>query len=202
MIANCPTCGTHYKHEAPEIRVRARCGQCDTTLDLARLRPYRVAPVGEPSVESVERARRHSSIGLDDPALATTIAQNVLRPAPAPSPERAFDKWEDQDPLPPIPEMTLRGPFEPGESDGADDAYVFGTVGIHAEEGGVEHAAAEAPPPASGRATSLALWVAAGAIAATGASWTMGGSTVPGLSAGAALGAAAGWAWLRWMSPR
>ena len=51
-------------------------------------------------------------------------------------------------------------------------------------------------------ATGLAMWVAAGAIAGTGISWTMGGETLTGIAGGAAIGAIGGWGWSRWTSRR
>lgn len=110
MIANCPSCGTHYKHEPPRERVRARCGRCDTTLDLSRLRPYRIVSSGSPTPEQTERAVSHRSIGLDDSALATAIAQNVAQSVgheaphrvPASPPLSIPATWEDEDPLPQI----------------------------------------------------------------------------------------------------
>lgn len=56
--------------------------------------------------------------------------------------------------------------------------------------------------PAGGGPATFVLWLATGAIAGTGVSWTMGGTTMTGIAAGAALGAAAGWGWLRWTSPK
>jgi hypothetical protein len=158
VIANCPSCGTHYKHEPPKARVRARCGRCDAELDLPRLAPYRIVVAAAPAAP---------------PAV----------PAP---PSLAL--WQDADPLPPIPEMAPAGAFESS---------------LPRTEGGVmlDGAAAEGASGRGGIAT-FALWLAAGAIAGTGTSWTMGGSTLTGLAAGAAAGALAGWGWLRWTSPK
>ena len=206
MIANCPSCGTHYKHEPPTQRVRARCGRCDATLDLSRLRPYRIVPTGTPTLEQRRDASRHLPIGLDHPGLATAIATNVARNVKRPSPEtpavRPQELWEAEDPLPPIPEMTPKESV--GESGAARNDMVSiglktdlpgGTIGASAQ--------AEAPAPeASGGVATFLLWVATGVITGTGLSWTMGGTTLTGMIAGAALGALAGWGWLRWTSPQ
>ena len=88
VIANCPTCGTHYKHAPPAVtRPGALRPVRHDAVFSARLRPYRI--VGE------RRLRRsigasgasHLPIGLDHPALATTIAR---------------ERWthRDADPLP------------------------------------------------------------------------------------------------------
>jgi hypothetical protein len=62
-------------------------------------------------------------------------------------------------------------------------------------------APASTPSQRGDMVVTVALWTASGAIAGTGASWTLGGETVTGLAAGAILGAVAGWMWLRWKSP-
>lgn len=202
MIANCPSCGTHYKHEPPKVRVRARCGRCDATLDLARLSPYRIVTATAPSPEDAESAARHLPIGLDHPALATTIARNVALPVPAPPSIQSPDLWEDEDPLPQIPEMTLRGVFESSVPPTAEND-IFAAVAVESSvQGARGDGTADARSPAGDRAATFALWLATGAIAGTGASWTMGGTTTTGMAAGAALGAAAGWGWLRWTSPK
>ena len=202
MIANCPTCGTHYKHDPPPVKVRARCVRCDTTLFLARLSPYRIVPVSVPSAEAAARAALHLPIGLDHPALATTIARNIARTAPAVLPIRSPEIRDDEDPLPQIREMALSGAFESSVPSGADDdilrpeaCEVFGRKTDDA-------AAPDAASPAGGGAATFALWLATGAIAGTGASWTMGGTTLSGIAAGATLGAVTGWGWLRWTSPK
>jgi hypothetical protein len=200
VIANCPGCGTHYKHEPPKVRVRARCGRCDAPLDLARLSPYRIVSATAARSEDVESAARHLPIGLDHPALATEIARNVSRAAPATPSVAPPDAWEYDDPLPQIPEMTLRGAFESSvlPASGGDilPAASVGSSGrkSHGDE-------APRSVPAGEGAATFALWLATGAIAGTGASWTMGGTTTAGMAAGAVLGAAVGWGWLRWTSP-
>ena len=199
MIANCPGCGTHYKHEPPKVRVRARCGRCDASLDLSRLSPYRIASAVAPTAEQARRAARHLPIGLDHPALATTIAENVARnrahtvarPVPVLLPGRLPEIWENEDPLPQIPEATLRGAYESSVPPTRDDDVP--------REGPGEDAREESSPDGGSTAT-FALWLATGAIAGTGASWTMGGTTITGMAVGAAFGAVAGWVWLRWTS--
>jgi len=210
VIANCPSCGTHYKHEPPRERVRARCGRCDTTLDLSRLRPYRIVSAGSPTAEQTRRAASHLPIGLDHPALATAIARNVsksvaheaARPLPALPPISTPATWEDEDPLPQIPEMNLTGMPETVSVPAPKNAIL--------PAGSVDDVGQEAPDaptagglsPAGGGPATFALWLATGSIAGTGVSWTMGGTTMTGMAAGAALGAAAGWGWLRWTSPK
>jgi hypothetical protein len=209
VIANCPGCGTHYKHEPPKIKVRARCGRCDTSLDLGRLRPYRILRTAAPTAEQAARAASHLPIGLDHPALATTIAENLARnttravapPVPLVRPARPAENWENEDPLPQIPEMTLRGAYE------SSAGPISGVVQREDPADLVGEPIASDPAPAvsaavSGRGATIALWVAAGAIAGTGASWTMGGTTLAGAAGGAAFGAAAGWIWMRWTSPK
>ena len=210
MIANCPGCGTHYKHEPPKVKVRARCGRCDTALDLGSLRPYRILATAAPTAEQSKRAASHLPIGLDHPALATTIAENLARntaravapPVPVVSPARPAENWENEDPLPQIPELTLRGAYE-------SSAGPIPGREVRREEHGElmgEPIAADsadgASAPESGKGTTIALWMAAGAIAGTGASWTMGGTTLVGVAGGAAFGVVAGWIWLRWTSPK
>ena len=196
MIANCPSCGTHYKHEPPKVRVRARCGQCDASLELGRLRPYRIVSAAAPTAEQASCAASHLPIGLDHPALATTIAKNVARSnarevaRPVPLPIRAPEIWDNEDPLPEIPERMLRDADESAVPHVLDNP-----VSPEDEDGGVS----EAP---SGGATTFALWLTTGAIVGTGASWTMGGTTITGIAAGAAFGSIVGWGWLRWTSPK
>ena len=199
MIANCPGCGTHYKHEPPKVRVRARCGRCDASLDLSRLSPYRIVSAVAPTAEQARCAASHLPIGLDHPALATTIAENVARgsahavarPVPVLAPVRPPEIWENEDPLPPIPEMTPRGAYESSARPTRDDDVP--------REGPGEDIREESSPDGGSTAT-FALWLATGAIAGTGASWTMGGTTITGMAVGAAFGAVAGWVWLRWTS--
>jgi DNA-directed RNA polymerase subunit RPC12/RpoP len=202
VIANCPTCGTHYKHEPPAVTVRARCVRCDSTLFLARLRPYRIVRVDAPSAEQVARAASHLPIGLDHPALATTIAHNIALTAPTKVPVRSHDLWEHEDPLPPIQEMTMRGAFESSVPQVPDDDILR----LEAGEAFGRESDGDAPPetssPAGGGVATFALWLATGAIAGTGASWTMGGTTMSGIAAGATIGAVTGWGWRRWTSPK
>ena len=200
MIANCPSCGTHYKHEPPKVRVRARCGRCAAPLDLSRLRPYRIVTAVAPTPEDAESAARHLPIGLDHPGLATTIARNVARPVPAPRSTRPPDIWEDEDPLPQIPEMTLRGAFESSVPPVAENDILAAVTVESSVQWTQGDETADAQSPAGEGAATFALWLATGAITGTGASWTMGGTTTTGMAVGAALGAAVGWGWLRWTS--
>lgn len=169
MIAHCPSCGTHYKHDPPKARVRARCGRCDTEVDLARLSPYRIVSSGRaPAIGPIARS-----------------TEGVLA-------ARTHDIWQDEDPLPQIPEMAPSGAYGSSVSSAVDGATL-------------QSAAEGAPDTKStidGRSASFALWMAAGAIAGTGLSWTLDGATVTGVVAGSALGAVAGWGWLRWTSPK
>jgi hypothetical protein len=94
--------------------------------------------------------------------------------------------------------MTTRRAFEPSvpplsEADMLDERM---------DTGGVEDAPGIESPGAEGRGTTFALWLAAGAIVGTGASWTLGGTTSEGVAAGMLLGALTGWGWVRWTSPR
>lgn len=202
MIANCPTCGTHYKHEPPAERVRARCVRCDTTLFLARLSPYRLVPTTSPSAENAARAARHLPIGLDHPALATTIARNIARTAPGLFPVRPHDIREDEDPLPEIREMAQSGVFESSVPLAVDDDILEAHAGQSFGRNARGDEMPRAVPPAGQGAATFALWLATGAIAGTGASWTLGGTTMTGIAAGATLGAVTGWGWLRWTSPK
>jgi hypothetical protein len=210
VIANCPACGTHYKHEMPSLPARGRCGRCDTTIDLSRLRPYRVVSARAPRPEDAARAASHSPIGLDDPSLATRIARNVDRPFVRVTPGSADhvttsaehvppNNWASDDPLPPIPEMTTRGMFEPSVAPTTESDILAERAERSAA---IDHAPFEEPQPRGGRVTTFALWLVAGAIIGTGASWTLGGTTPTGLAAGAMAGALTGWGWLRWTSPK
>ena len=188
VIANCPSCGTHFKHEAPVLAARARCGRCDSTLPLTRLARYRIVMTERPPLS---RGQLRRPIGLVDPSLAATITRNVAQPTSAPA--ATAQLWDVEEPLPPIPEMQHADAFAAPMPHEGDGDMLSG---------------AEAPDVAgawnrdSGGATTFALWVATGAIAGTGASWTVGGTTFAGLAAGAALGVLAGWGWMRWTSPK
>jgi hypothetical protein len=210
VIANCPSCGTHYKHELPKERLRARCGRCDATVDLTRLRPYRIVPAAQPTAEQSKRAARHLPIGLDHPGLATAIAHNVERsratdatPSAAAAPAvRISETWDEDDPLPQIPEMSVAGIHEGAGASAADDAILRLVPAEAIGEVAPDDPGADAPLAAGGGAVTFILWLATGAIAGTGVSWTMGGTTMTGMVAGAAIGAVAGWGWLRWTSPK
>jgi len=205
VIANCPACGTHYKHPTPLVPARGRCGRCDTTFDLSRLRPYRIVAAEVPKPEDVARALRHLPIGLDDPTLATTIARNVDRQesphvVALPHVMTPRDAWESDDPLPPIPEMATLGAFEASVPPVSDADILLARDVPRA----VKREASSIPeaPLVEGRATTFVLWLATGAIVGTGASWTLGGTTLTGVVAGTVVGAVTGWGWGRWMSPK
>jgi len=191
-------------------RVRARCGRCDAALDLSRLRPYRIVSVVAPTAEQTRRAASHLQIGLDHPALAATIAHNVAqntahdvaRPVPALEPVRSPEIWEDEDPLPQIPEMSLRGIHEASAPPALESRILQGDPGEGGGRKTLDDVPADAPSPADGGAATFALWLATGAIAGTGVSWTMGGATMTGMAAGLAFGTVAGWGWLRWTSSK
>ena len=206
MIANCPACGTHYKHTMVVAPARARCGRCDATVDLSTLRPYRIVAASAPSAADAARAAAHLPIGLDDPSLATQIASRTSRapstpsadmPMPpsgpvaapiAPTPDalsRFDDTWDTDDPLPSIPEMT------------ATDRDILGSQHVAEPDG-----KAPMSPQPEGRRTTFALWLLTGAIVGTGVSWTLGGTTEWGVGAGTIAGSVMGWVWLRWMSPK
>lgn len=208
MIANCPSCGTHYKHQASRMRVRARCGRCDTALDLTRFRTYRIVSAAAPSNDDARTAATHLPIGLDHPALATSIAHNVVRSAPqqkpqlAPPPAPAPGLWDDQDPLPAIPEMDQRGAFESAVPTDPPGDMLESAAGMQAEASGAAQENSLRSGRGNGSFTTFLLWLATGALAGTGASWTAGGTTEAGIAAGALVGAVAGWGWLRWTSPK
>jgi len=193
VIANCPSCGTHYKHEPPKAPVRARCGRCATTLDLGRLRPYRFVPALAPTKDQARRAARHLPIGLDHPALATQIAVNVAQ-SPAPEIPRPTPVL--------IPVQTSVRSEEPKASVVSEPVTVRDHLPGEAEPANVPAESPESSSNAGGVGATFALWLAAGAIAGTGASWTLGGTTLAGSVAGVAVGALAGWAWRRWTSPK
>lgn len=202
VIANCPSCGTHYKHEPPKMRVRARCGRCDAELDLARLSPYRIvslaASVSDPAGPP---ARQHAMVA-DHPSPATTNERIVARPEQDSRAVRPQDIWEDDDPLPQIPEMTLPGDLGFSEPRASDEGILDDRRGEAPGRQAPRNATTAGSWPAGERAATFALWLATGAIAGTGTSWTMAGSTMTGLAAGAALGGVVGWGWLRWASPK
>jgi len=194
VIANCPACGTHYKHESLASSMRGRCGRCDTTIDLSRLRPYRI--VGPHAEATVVPESPMLVTAPSEPEPATGFD---LRPAPirATSPVSP-DSWETDDPLPSIPEMAGRDPYEASVPP-VTEADILESV---AHEPQAEPAPSDPARRPEGRGTTWVLWLAAGAIAGTGTSWTLGGTTLMGISSGAIVGALAGWGWLRWTSPR
>jgi len=202
VIANCPGCGTHFKHEPPPLPVRARCGRCDTALDLSRFRPYRIVPEGPPSPADARRAATHLPIGLDHPALATTIAHHVTHSVAASHAPTPPDFWDVAEPLPQIPEMAVRGAFPSAVLRAADGDILVDEEPAGASTPTEPRLVGPQPESTGGSIATFSLWVAAGAIAGTGSSWTAGGTTIDGLALGAALGAIAGWGWLRWTSPK
>ncbi len=188
MIANCPSCGTHYKHEAPPESVEARCGRCDAALVLSRARPYRIVPVRMPSGREAAIVAAYSSIGVDDPALVTEIARNV--------PETVIDA------------PVLRA--HPAHEHVAAPPIVLAP---HPAVAVPEAAPAEAAPataapaevevrPARKSSSAFPLWLAASAMVGIAASWWIGGGTIDGLAWGAGAGAVVWWGWRRWISPR
>ena len=197
MIAQCPACGTHYRHDVLATPMRGRCGRCDAAIDLTRLRPYRlVVPRGAEAV-----ALAASVVTADEPFVPVptpvAVAPEPVRADRLHAPATGLDarSWENEDPLPPIPEMALPEiDLRPMPADGEDATGVPESVGAGQEP--------TAPVTGEGRGTTWLLWVAAGAIAGTGISWTIGGTTLAGVAAGTLAGAIAGGGWLRWMSPR
>jgi len=187
LIVSCPSCGTNYKRPAAPSAARARCGCCAGSIDLSGLRPYRIVRRAAPTASEIARAGAHLSIGLDEPALATTIAARSHEAPPVPlvllhsTPET----WDESDPLPEIPEMA-----------GAPQDFAR----TEPESDEAERAIAES---AGERGSSLAVfgfWAAGGAIVGIGTSWTLGGGTLTGLVAGGLSGLAAAWGFLRWTS--
>jgi hypothetical protein len=198
VIANCPSCGTHYKHEPPVLKVRARCGRCDTTLDLTRFRAYRITADRVPTAVEAARAAAYSPIGLDHPALATTIANNVVQAVPQavplavapPAPEPWIERRE------PAPQVQV---FEPSP------APALAVEAAPEAPAVAEPAASDAIPPDTTRRREVrgefVIWMATATVVGTAASWSMGGSTIAGLIIGAAIGALAFRGWQRWISP-
>lgn len=182
--------------------MRARCGRCAGTVDLHALRPYRVRPVGPVRAEDVARAAAHLPIGLDDPSLAGRIVSGLATPPPRSASALTWraeaaapDRWDEAEPLPEIPEMDAAAGFEPSvapvtEADIRDELT---------EGDAVDDLPSRAPSEAGGPAT-VGLWTMGGAVLGTGVSWTLGGTTMTGVLAGAVLGLSAAWGWLRWMS--
>lgn len=185
MIVNCPECGTHFKHEMQPAQGRGRCGRCNASIDLSRLRTYRLAP-------SMGDARVAAPVGASMSAATVAPPRIETRPAGISSAD-----WETEDPLPPIPEMASREAYEtpmpafgdapPSAAAPVDEALPDVITG---------------PAPRDGSGTTFVLWLAAGAIVGTGTSWTLGGTTLVGISYGALAGALIGLGWRRWTSPR
>jgi len=187
LIVSCPSCGTNYRRPALPGVLRARCGCCESAIDLSGLKPYRLVRTAAVTRSDLARAEAHLSIGLDDPALATQIAARAAtaRPAPLVPLAHAPEMWDESESLPEIPEMATAPPAFARGGEGAEEAARA------IEESGEE------------RGSSLAIygfWAAGGAIVGTGTSWTLGGTTLTGLVAGALSGLAAAWGFLRWTS--
>jgi hypothetical protein len=176
VIVSCPTCGTSYKRPPAPSSARARCGCCATTIDLSGLRPYRIVRDGEPAASDLARAGAHLPIGLDEPALATRIAASVGDAPPV---------WDESEPLPEIPEMSAAVPEFERPADETDEAL---------------RALTESTRTRSSALAVYGFWAAGGAIVGTGTSWTLGGTTLAGWTAGALCGLVAAWGWLQWTS--
>jgi hypothetical protein len=164
-----------------------------------------------PIHEATRHVALHLPIGLDDPGLAAAIARNVSRgsvahdPArqpPPPTPVTGPQAWEYEDPLPQIPEMHATEMSYAAALPASEDAILRPAFMDRADRETPEPPAVDDVSPASGGAATFCLWLASGAIAGTGVSWTMGGTTMQGLAVGAVIGALAGWGWLRWTSPK
>jgi hypothetical protein len=165
--------------------VRARCGQCDASLDLSRLRPYRIVSVAPPTAEQSRRAAQHLPIGLDHPGLATTIAENVGSRGP-----------HGAEPLATIRTSTAHA--------ASTSQQVPEMASSHAEGSSSEaslsnEANAQRVANRWGAAT-IAVWTAIGAVAGFGGSFAMGGGSLTWTAASAVLGAISGWLWQRWPS--
>lgn len=200
MIASCPTCGTHYKHEAPVAPVRMRCGRCASSIDISALRPYRI-------VEPTSTARVHSARGaarlpgpFDVPAAAATpgpeVRVPVLHPAPPvaearPDPAMPVKSWDHHEPIPAAP-----APAEWSEPvEAMEDAPPSGPARSW-------DADSNPRPEEESILTTLGLWGFGGAVLGTGASWTLGGSTTLGASIGGVGGLTIAWIWLKWAARR
>ena len=185
MIANCPGCGTHYRHEPPQAKTAARCGRCDASVLLTRLRPYRIVPVQTATRAELDRAARYLPIGLDHPGLAKTIARNV--PDPMPSPHG----------VPVLASVRAAAAMALGKPHAGADVHALPNTAA-AEAGSTAESSAG---PEGGREVAV-LWIAMTSILGIGAGWLMGSATTTGLVAGAALGGATYWVWRRWTSPQ
>jgi hypothetical protein len=201
VIAHCPACGTHYRHDILATPMRGRCGRCDAAIDLSRLRPYRLV-VSRPAEVMALAAGVDLAEGPIEAAHLPAIASPTAAEVSAVPPPAMLEgpSWENEDPLPPIPEMAVM-PIELRPMP-ADDDREAASPAAEGSRTDPESRTPRAAPHAEGRATTWLLWTAAGAIAGTGFSWTMGGTTIAGVASGTLAGAIAGWGWLRWMSLR
>jgi hypothetical protein len=195
VIANCPSCGTHYKHEPPKAPVTVRCGRCDTALDLTRFRPYRIVREQRATEDDARRAATYLPIGLDHPNLAATIAVNIAQPPPTPLPAAPHTAPDHHDRSPSMPEIVLGGAVS------ERPAPAHAETRSAAVEVETETRTSELDAPEPEGWSGFVLWVATAAVAGTAASWSLDGTTTSGLAVGAAIGAAAWWAWRRWTSP-
>ena len=190
MIVSCPSCGTHYRHEARALPVHARCGRCDTAFDRTGLHPYRI-------VEAASGAR--AAIGRNEPALAARVG--VRGPGPSGVAHQgvwtpAVDTWDETEALPAIPEMAHAPAFEPSVPPVSEDDI----LGERTDDG----ADATAPIPVRrskpAGVGAIVAWTTAGSVLGTGVSWSLGNTTITGILFGGLAGLTAAWGWLRWTS--
>jgi predicted Zn finger-like uncharacterized protein len=181
VIVSCPSCGTHYRHEARALPVHARCGRCDTAFDRIGLRPYRI-------VRTVTAAPE-PKVGSAHDAAWTWRAR-------APEPEPLVDTWDETEALPSIPEMAHAPAFEPSVPPVSEDDI----LDERTDEG------ADATDPVPARRSNpagpgaVAAWTTAGSILGTSVSWSLGNTTITGVLFGGLVGLMVAWGWLRWTS--
>ena len=181
MIVSCPSCGTHYRHEARSLPVRARCGRCDAAIDRTGLRAYRIAEVAAHASEPRTGAPR-AAVALMEP---TPRAHGTVR-----------DTWDESEPLPSIPEMEHAPAFEPSVAPVSEDDILDERRGREPED----EAPAAAARTGSGGVGTVVAWTTAGSVLGTGVSWTLGNTTMTGVLFGGLVGLMAAWGWLRWIS--
>jgi predicted Zn finger-like uncharacterized protein len=198
VIVSCPSCGTHYRHQARALPVHARCGRCDTAFDRTGLRPYRIVPDASGAPDPRVGARR-VAVGRIEPALDTRIAAHEppwgWRDR-ASDPTPLTDTWDETEALPPIPEMAHAPAFEPSVPPVSEDDIL--------EERTDEGADAAAPVPVRrsnpAGVGAVAAWTTFGSVLGTGVSWSLGNTTITGVLFGGLVGLTAAWGWLRWTS--
>ena len=183
MIVSCPTCGAQYKHPAPSARKRARCGSCASPVDLTPGPTYRIV-----DVPGGEREPALVAAGAG-PYVAAPVAAAGRRIAPVGT------TWDESESLPDIPEMAGD---ESGLGPDGPDALGGGRLGGAIDPPGFEAFASSSRSEAG--IALYAFWAAGGAIVGTGASWTLGGTTLVGVVAGALFGTLAAWGFVRWTS--